>query len=155
MTISRLSESPERIGSMIGYLDSSVILNNLLSQNPSSKIPLEEFEVTFSSTLLQVEAFRNIDRLRLQNQIEDREVASLVQILQKMLMKIGEIPVTESVLEWASKPFPTVIGTLDAIHVASALLWKQKEGQDIVFLTHDVQQGLAARALGLTTLGID
>jgi hypothetical protein len=41
------------------------------------------------------------------------------------------------------------VGTLDAIHIASALLWVQENEAPLVFLTHDEQQARAAMACGL------
>ena len=49
---------------------------------------------------------------------------------------------------------PTVVKTLDAIHLATALLLAEPGGEPIVFATHDVGQAIAARALGFTTTGI-
>ncbi|MCX7037611.1 MAG: hypothetical protein NT005_00455, partial [Spirochaetes bacterium] len=50
----------------------------------------------------------------------------------------------------AAGPFPTVIGTLDAIHLASAILWEEAEpNSDFSLLTYDKQLALCARALGV------
>ncbi len=53
----------------------------------------------------------------------------------------------------AAQPMPTELGTLDAIHLASVLLWKDAMGVDPVMATHDTALGLAAQAHGLTVLG--
>jgi hypothetical protein len=58
------------------------------------------------------------------------------------------------VLDRAAQPMPTELGTLDAIHLASALLWKDTTGIDLVMATHDRALGLAAQAHGLKVLGI-
>jgi hypothetical protein len=58
-----------------------------------------------------------------------------------------------SVLSRASEPFPTPFGTLDALHLATALLWREQHGTDLVMATHDGGLALAARAFGLETLG--
>ena len=56
----------------------------------------------------------------------------------------------------AAGPFPTVIGTLDAIHLASAILWGEVEsGSDIRILTHDKQLALCAHSLGIRVNLID
>jgi len=47
---------------------------------------------------------------------------------------------------------PTVVKTLDAIHLASAVMLRDRRHIDLQFSTHDVQQAVAARALGFTTL---
>jgi hypothetical protein len=46
------------------------------------------------------------------------------------------------------------LGTLDALHLATALLWREKEGKDLVMAAHDTALGLAARASGLRVFGI-
>jgi hypothetical protein len=49
---------------------------------------------------------------------------------------------------------PTELGTLDAIHLATALLWKESMGLGLVMATHDVGLALAAQAHGLTVVGV-
>jgi len=48
---------------------------------------------------------------------------------------------------------PTELGTLDAIHLASALLWRETTAEDLVMATHDRALGLAALAHGLRVVG--
>ena len=48
---------------------------------------------------------------------------------------------------------PTELGTLDAIHLATALLWKEMSHVNLVMATHDGPLGLAAQAHGLTVVG--
>jgi hypothetical protein len=57
------------------------------------------------------------------------------------------------VLARAAHPLPTELGTLDAIHLATALLWREQRGDDIVMATHDGALATAARACGLVVLG--
>jgi len=42
----------------------------------------------------------------------------------------------------------TQVKTLDAVHLASALLFQERAGASVIFATHDARQALAARALG-------
>jgi hypothetical protein len=58
------------------------------------------------------------------------------------------------VLSRAAQPFPTPLGTLDAVHLATALLWRETRGEDLVMATHDRDLALAARASGLRTIGV-
>ena len=51
----------------------------------------------------------------------------------------------------AAEPFPTLVRTLDAIHLASALLAREQI-PDLRFATHDDELGLAARAVGFDLL---
>lgn len=58
------------------------------------------------------------------------------------------------VLERAAQPLPTELGTVDAIHLATALLWKETTGADLVMATHDTALGLGAHAHGLAVVGV-
>ncbi|MDQ3774603.1 MAG: hypothetical protein M3461_09650 [Pseudomonadota bacterium] len=49
---------------------------------------------------------------------------------------------------------PTELGTLDAIHLATALLWKEMTGLAIVMATHDGALALGAQAHGLPVVGV-
>jgi len=49
---------------------------------------------------------------------------------------------------------PTELGTLDAIHLATAVLWKEVMGADLVMATHDAALALAAQAHGLPVVGV-
>jgi hypothetical protein len=64
------------------------------------------------------------------------------------------VEVDSSVLSRASQPFPTLIGTLDAIHLATVTLWQEMSESDLVIATHDLQLGAAARASGFRVLGV-
>jgi hypothetical protein len=46
------------------------------------------------------------------------------------------------------------LGTLDALHLATAVLWREMSRADLVMATHDTALGLAARAHGFPVVGI-
>jgi hypothetical protein len=58
------------------------------------------------------------------------------------------------VLRRASEPLPTSLGTLDAIHLATALIWRERTGTLRTLATHDSVLGLAARTFGFDVRGI-
>ena len=62
------------------------------------------------------------------------------------------IPVNTAVLERAAEPFPTVVGSLDALHLASALL-ARAEIPDLRLATHDRELAIAAKAMAFEVLG--
>ena len=103
--------------------------------------------------ILRVECLRAIDRMRVRSGWTPVQVAAAVQDLRDRLDAIDEISLSDDVLELATRPFPVVVETLDAIHLASALLWKKRNGEPIHFLTNDRRLGLAARAVGLEASG--
>jgi hypothetical protein len=57
------------------------------------------------------------------------------------------------ILSRASEPFPTPLGTLDALHLATALVWRDRMEQQLVMATHDEGLATAARAFGIEVLG--
>lgn len=62
-------------------------------------------------------------------------------------------PLSERILQRASETFPTIVVTLDAIHLATALAIREVAPIDLL-LTHDVQLGTAARSVGFSVLGV-
>ena len=138
---------------MTVYVDTSVVLRILLHE-PNPVTIWGQWSKAYSSALWRVEALRTVDRLRLAHEISDTEVAQLVQDIQITHETFAIHPVTNQVLQRASETFPTVVGTLDAIHLATALSIRAIENVDLL-LTHDSQLATAARSLGFEALGID
>jgi hypothetical protein len=48
---------------------------------------------------------------------------------------------------------PTPLGTLDALHLATALIWRDRMGSLPTLATHDATLGLAARTFGFDVRG--
>jgi predicted nucleic acid-binding protein len=137
---------------VIVYLDTSVVLRILL-QEPQPVEIWGEWEKAYSSALWRVEALRTADRLRLSQEISDTQLAQLVRDIQIAHETFSIHPLTNRILQRASETFPTVVGTLDAIHLATALSIREIEKLDLL-LTHDSQLGTAARSLGFAVMGI-
>ena len=138
---------------MIVYVDTSVVLRVLLHESKPVGI-WGEWNKAYSSALWRVEALRTVDRLRLTHEISDTEVAALVRDIQTTHETFAIHPITNQVLQRASETFPTVVGTLDAMHLATALAIREIESLDLL-LTHDSQLATAARSLGFEVMGID
>jgi predicted nucleic acid-binding protein len=85
--------------------------------------------------------------------IDDAEVVQLRRNIELIHGVLHIIPLSERILARAGEAFPTVIGTLDAIHLATALHIRDATGID-VFLTHDTQLASAASASGFTVEGV-
>lgn len=138
---------------MIAYLDSSAILRIILGQAHA----LEEWRsITqgVASALIEVECLRTLDRLRLAEGLSDAEIAVRREAVFRLLESVEIVELTRPVLARASQPLPTALGTLDAIHLATALLWKDRSGVDLVMATHDEVLATASRASGLRVIGI-
>lgn len=137
---------------MIAYVDSSVLLRLALGQ-PNSLPQWRQIDRGISSALIATESLRTLDRLRIHAGLADEEIAARRATILNLIHSLELIEIDSIVLERAAQPMPTELGTLDAIHLASALLWKDAMGVDPVMATHDRALGLAAQAHGLTVLG--
>jgi predicted nucleic acid-binding protein len=104
---------------MIVYVDTSVVLRVLLHE-PNPVGIWGQWNKAYSSALWRVEALRTVDRLRLTHEISDNEVAELVRDIQITHETFAIHPITNQVLQRASETFPTVVGTLDAMDLATA-----------------------------------
>jgi predicted nucleic acid-binding protein len=136
---------------MIVYVDTSIVLRILLHEPKPLRI-WSQWNKAYSSALWRVEALRTVDRLRLTHEITDSEVAELVRAIRIAHETFAIHPLTNQVFQRASESFPTVLGTLDAIHLATALSIREIEQVDLL-LTHDSQLAIAARSLGFEVIG--
>ena len=138
---------------MIAYLDSSVVLRVVLGQSGSLR-EWKAVETGVASALLEVECVRTLDRLRLLEGIAEGEIARRREAVYRIVEALTVIEPTRPVLARAAQPLPVVLGTLDAIHLATALLWRERTDADLVMATHDAAFGLAARAVGFRVIGL-
>jgi len=92
-------------------------------------------------------------RLRLRATFADEVVASRRHVILRLIASLELVEIDAVVLGRAAPPMPTEPGTLDAIHLATALLWKEMSRLDVVMATHDRALGLAAKAHGLDVVG--
>lgn len=139
---------------MIAYLDASVILRVVLRQRDA----LPQFatvEVGVASALAEVECLRTLDRLRLRGAASDQELARSREAVYRLTRELEVVEPTPAILRTAAQPLPTPLGTLDAIHLATALHWSDARGKSLVMATHDAALALAARASGLEAIGVE
>ncbi len=138
---------------MIAYLDSSALLRIVLGQRDKLK-EWKSIRLGVASALIEVECLRTLDRLRLSRGLPDEELAAHREAAFRLIGEMEIVEPTRIVLGRASQPFPTPLGTLDAIHLATALLWRERSPADIVMATHDAALATAARACGLGVIGV-
>jgi len=137
---------------MIAVVDSSVLLRKLFGE-PGALAQWGDITEAYASRLLPVEVARVIDRCRLAGQIDDDEVVYLHEESRRVLESIEVLGLTEPILKTAAGPMPCVVGSLDAIHLATALeLWRHLD-EAPTLATHDIQLARAARASGLLVVG--
>jgi predicted nucleic acid-binding protein len=137
---------------VIAYVDASVLLRVALGQ--ANALPeWSRIQQGVSSTLVTIESLRTLDRLRLRARLADAEVARRRATILALVGSLDLVELDPVVMDRAAQPLPTELGTLDAIHLATALLWKELTGVDLVMATHDLALALGAKAHGLPVVG--
>jgi predicted nucleic acid-binding protein len=106
-----------------------------------------------SSALIATESLRTLDRLRLRAQWSDAAAASRRQAVLAVVASLELVEIDATVLDRAAQPMPAELGTLDAIHLASALLWRESTGEELTMATHDRALALGAQAHGIRVVG--
>jgi len=137
---------------VIALLDTSVVLRKLFGE-PGALDEWPKIEEAYASRVLVVELGRVIDRSRLAGDIDDEQVEQLQRESRRVLRSVEILALSERVLDRAAGPMPTSLGTLDAIHLATALELAAKRAPGLVIATHDGQLARAARASGLEVVG--
>jgi predicted nucleic acid-binding protein len=138
---------------VIAYLDSSVLLRVILGQ-PRRLRDWKRISRGVASALVEVECLRTLDRLRIAERVADEVIAPRREAVYRLLESLEVVEPSRPILARASHPMPVALGTLDAIHLATALAWRDRSGEDLVVATHDSALGLAARASGLRVVGV-
>ncbi len=143
-----------KISDPIAYLDSSVLLRIILAE-PQPHLDISRYHKLFSSRLLGIECRRVIHRLLLERSIDETFAASVQQRLRFALNGVHLIALSERLSAAAEGAFPLPLGTLDALHLTSALAIRDDlKCNDFTLLTHDMQLGRCAQAMGLNVAGL-
>lgn len=138
---------------MIAYIDSSVILRLVLGQT-NALAEWKQIDRGVSSALTRVEVSRTLDRLRLRTAIGDTEISRRRALILQRLDLLEVVDIDAIVLDRAAQPMPTEIGTLGSIHLATALLWRERSNAELVMATHHRRLGIAAQAHGFKVVGV-
>ncbi len=137
---------------MIAYIDSSVILRVLLGQ--SGALPeWGKLRRGVTSAVAEVECLRTLDRLRITDGIAEMRIAERLEAVYRIMDAMEVVEPSRIVLSRAAQPLPVTLGTLDAIHLATAHLWREHSGESLVMATHDAALASAARSTGMTVIG--
>jgi predicted nucleic acid-binding protein len=137
----------------VKYVDTSAVLRVLFSE-PGESVPLEAGDRVASSQLVEVEAFRAVDRERLLGNLDDTETARKRKELTDLLAMLDLVPIDGTVIDRAKGSFAVNVRALDAMHVATAeVLLLEAQGESLEFWTHDARQATAALSRGLNVRG--
>lgn len=133
------------------YVDASILLRLVLGERGALR-EWRRSDRLISSELIRLECLRTLDRSRLLGGLSDEVVAARRAEVLETLHAFELLPIDRLVLELAAAQFPTALGTLDAIHLASALVARD-EVPDLVLATHDRELAVAARSVGFRVVG--
>ena len=119
------------------YLDTSVALAHLFAED---RVPPDALwrEALVSSRLLEYEMWTRIHARQAS--------ASHGELARELLRRVALIELQPAVLARALEPFPVVVRTLDALHLAS-LEFLRGHGQAVRLASYDDRMNLAARQL--------
>jgi len=139
------------------YVDTSVILRVVLGEPH----PLREWDALVepvTSALAEVEGLRTIDRATRKATHPRRRVLSETEanaarmLLLQTLEMFSRVDLAPAIVSRAGQ-LAGPLGTLDALHLATALAWKDRIGEVPVMATHDPELASAAAVHGLLVVG--
>ncbi|MGH9322401.1 MAG: type II toxin-antitoxin system VapC family toxin [Vicinamibacteria bacterium] len=135
------------------YVDASAILRVLFGE-PGPSVVLAAGDRIASSELIEIAAFRAVDRERLLGTLDDSQTAIKRKELTDLIAKLDLVPIDRMVIDRARSSFAVNVRALDAIHVATAeVLIAEADGEPWEFWTDDDRQATAALSRGLTVHG--
>lgn len=123
---------------MVRYLDSSVVLSEILAEGRRPAADFWSARLT-SSRLLSIEVWTRLQAYGVRETHAD--------IANRILDAIEILEMDLPVIERAHEPFPNPIRALDAIHLSSAS-YLRDQGEEIEIATYDTRMRATARALG-------
>lgn len=136
---------------MTTYVDSSVVLRIILGE--ANRLADWDRLDPVSSQLTNVECLRAIERFQWTGSLDPATLAERRGALLTLLNAFTLAPISTAVIERAGDPFPTYVATLDAIHLATAVVLRE-ELPEIGFATHDAKLAAAARSMGFAVIGV-
>ena len=137
---------------MLAYVDSSVILRLVLGER-KRLAEWPEIEVGVTSALTEVECLRTLDRMRLGKRLGPDGLAERRAAVYATIRRLEIVALNPAVLSRATNPLPVPLGTLDALHLVTAMLRQDAAEVPVTMATHDEALALAARACGFAVVG--
>ena len=134
---------------MLAYLDSSVVLRHVLNGDTALHQAFAVGKV-MSSELLEIECRRTIQRYRMEGLLDDTQTATVVEQLEDILRSIRILSLNSAVKRRAKGAFPVHVKTLDALHLATALVLQEREPEETILVySYDASMNRCAKVLGL------
>lgn len=139
------------------YFDTSVLVKRYVQEAGSSAVRrlLQRFRF-LSSSIMPVEAMSALSQRRVSGDLTPRDFLAIRSRLRKDRDYWELVEAGESVLLQAEELVQQAnVRTLDAIHLASAMIFKSESRLTIPFITGDTKQRDAAHLLGFTVIWVE
>jgi predicted nucleic acid-binding protein len=139
------------------YVDTSVVLRMVLDE-PRQLAAWNELEEPVTGVLTKVEGLRTIDRATRRathprkRPLREKEANAARALLYETLEMFDRIELSRAILARAGQ-LAGPLGTLDALHLATALCWSDSTGVTAVMATHGPELAQGATSHGLPVLG--
>ncbi len=133
---------------MVGYLDSSVLLRHILVGDTAIH-HIQAMSRVVSSEFLEIECRRIIHRYRIEGYLGDEGFITAVERLEGILSAVSLLAFSPKVKKLAMGSFPVSVKTLDAVHLASALVFSAaRPEEELLMFSFDTGMNRCAQALG-------
>ena len=136
------------------YFDTSTYLKLYVKESGSDKaLKAAKASRLLSSAVLSVECLSALARRRQAGDTDERDFKKILKNVRDGFLSVETIRVTDDVLKMAEEiTVRSVARAMDAIHISSALIFKNGAGVELTFVTSDKKQHETAVHEGLKTL---
>jgi len=136
------------------YFDTSTWLKLYIREGGSREArALARKYQPLSSSLLLLECFSALARKRETEEIDTPQMSQLIKRLRADVISLRLVNISDPVLDKAQEVvLHTLARTLDAVHIASALVFQEMVGIDVIFITSDHKQYGFAQANDLKAI---
>jgi len=139
------------------YLDTSTYLKLFVLERGSGEArKAVQGTKVLSSAILPLESCSALARRKAAGEMNEHEFDAVLEHVRAGMSSIEIVRMTDDILKMAeSVTLKTGARALDAIHIASALVFKDATSLELAFMTSDTKQGDAAGRAGLKTLFVE
>jgi predicted nucleic acid-binding protein len=134
------------------YVDASVILRVIVGA-PDALHDWKTWGSPTSSVLLQLECLRTLDRYQTSGEFKRAEIPRCYAALHDAMIRTELLKLDNDLLERAGGPFGLPLKTLDAIHLVTAIAWRERINEEVTILTHDKPLAAVAREYDFPIIG--
>lgn len=134
------------------YVDASVILRVIVGA-PDALHDWKTWGSPTSSVILQVECLRTLDRYQMSGELKRTDIPGSYTALHDAMIRTELLKLDDDLLERAGGPFGLPLKTLDAIHLVTAIAWRDRINEEVTVLTHDKPLAAVAREYDFRVIG--